>query len=70
MRLEKLPQTSSNQILVYNIHGNLGLVLMEIGDSSGKGIMERALNQIKEVKGENSYDYATIYQHYLNAMKS
>jgi hypothetical protein len=45
--LERLPQTQEKQILGYNIQGNLGLVFMQMGDSNGKAMIERALEQIK-----------------------
>jgi hypothetical protein len=37
-----------------------------MGETGGKELVENSLSQIKEIKGENSYDYATIYRHYMN----
>lgn len=66
--LEKLPKSHSNQLLGYNIQGNLGLTLLKLGNSDGRDTIQRALLQLKELKGVQSYDYISLYQHYQNAI--
>jgi hypothetical protein len=64
-----MPKTEENKVLAANIRGNLGLVLMQMGSAEGKDMLEGALGEIKGLKGETSYDYTVMYQHYLSIVQ-
>ena len=68
--LEKLPKTQEHQIFTYNIEGNLGLTLLRAGNQAGLEKVETSLAQLKHIKGEKSFDYASLYNNYLALKQS
>lgn len=68
--LEKLPKTEEHQIFAYNIEGNLGLTMLRIGNQAGQEKLETCLAQLKHIKGEKSFDYASLYNNYLALKQS
>lgn len=63
--LERMPKTEENQILAYNMEGNLGLSLLKMGNQAGHEKVANSLAQLKHLKGENSFDFASLHNNYL-----
>ena len=67
--LEKVEKKKNTQLLGYNIEGNLGLALIQMRRPDGKSIFDAALENVKRLEGEKSYDYACLRMAYSKILR-
>lgn len=60
----RLESSKHNTLLAYNIEGNLGLAMIQLHEPEGKTVFNEAVEKIKDMEGERSYDYACLMMAY------